>query len=43
MSGEWLAEIFSGMKMGYGDSFLHQKWLKKMILCRSGWIVISSL
>ena len=24
---EWLDEIFSGMKMGYEDRVLHQKWL----------------
>lgn len=24
---KWLAEIFSGMKMGYDDRFPHQKWL----------------
>lgn len=25
--GKWLGEILSGMRMGYDDSFLHQKWL----------------
>ena len=24
---EWLGGSFSGMKMGYDDCFLHQKWL----------------
>ena len=40
---EWLGEIFSGMKMGYDDSFLHQKWLNQVFLCKSVCIVISSL
>lgn len=40
---EWLGEIFSGLKMGYDDRFLHENRLKKKVLCRSGWIVISSL
>lgn len=31
---EWLGEIFSGMKMGYDDSFLHQKWLNQVFLAR---------
>lgn len=40
---EWLAEIFSGMGKRYDDSFLHQKWLNQVFLCRSVCIVISSL
>ena len=41
--GKWLGEIFSGMKMGYDDSFLHQKWLNQVFLCKSVCIVITSL
>lgn len=40
---EWLGEIFSGIGKRYKDRFLHQKWLKKMFLCRSVCIVISLL
>lgn len=43
MSGEWLSEIFSGMRMGYDYRKTHENGLKKMVLCRSVWIVISSL
>ena len=40
---EWLGEIFSGVGKRYDDSFLHKNGLEKMVLCRRGWIGISSL
>lgn len=40
---EWLSGSFSGLKMRYDDRKTHEYGLEKMILCRSGWIVITSL
>ena len=40
---EWLAERISWLGKRYDDRFLHQKWLNLVFLCRSVWIVISSL
>ena len=40
---EWLSEIFSGLKIRYDDQKTHENGLEKMLLCRSVWIVISSL
>ena len=41
--GEWLAEKISWLGKGYGDRKYHENRLKRKVLCRSCWIVISSL
>lgn len=40
---EWLAEKISWLGKGYDDRKYHENRLKKKVLCRSCWIVISSL
>ena len=40
---EWLGEIFSGVGKRYDDRKYHENRLKKKVLCRSVYIVISSL
>ena len=40
---EWLGEIFSWLEKRYDDRKYHENRLKKKVLCRSVYIVISSL
>lgn len=40
---EWLAEKISWLGKGYDDRKYHENRLKKKVLCRSCWIVSSSL
>lgn len=40
---EWLGEKNSWLEMRYGDRKTHENGLEKVFLCRSVWIVITSL
>lgn len=40
---EWLSSRISWVGMRYDDQEIHKNGLEKMVLCRSGWIVITSL
>ena len=40
---EWLALRISWLEMRYEDWKIHKNGLEKMFLCRSVWIVITSL